>query len=442
MPLIITTPFQIIPTVSAWFHAFGSGSGETGYGATLDSTGNLYVGGTSYFAGQTFGNQDSFLTKFNSDGVNQFGRLFGGSGQDEGYSLAVDSSDNMYLVGDTRSSGAGNDDLFLAKYNSSGVIQWQRTLGTGASDESHGVAIDSSSNIYIGGRFNGNDLVLAKYNSSGTIQWQRVLTGAGAEQGGPLAIDSLDNVYIMGHTTTIGAGGFDLFLAKYNSSGVIQWQRTLGGVSNDEWSNDGEGGLAVDSNNDVYITGRTESTGAGGADCIIAKYNSSGVIQWQRTLGSAQHEDGYGLTTDASNNVYVVGKTSVTTGAGSFDMLVAKYNSSGVIQWQRAIGGTSSDRATSVLHNGSGVLYVVGYSSSIGTGNHTFIAKIPDDGTLTGTYSVNGNNITYQSISLTDQSSSLTDAVATLSEAAGSLTNATSSLSDKSITFTEYHTDF
>jgi uncharacterized delta-60 repeat protein len=356
----------------------------------------------------------------------------GGGSSDLGNGIAVDSSGNVYVIGSTASQGAGGNDSLLAKYDNSGVIQWQRSLGGAGTDIGNGIAVDASGNIYIVGNTasqgaGGEDVLIAKYDTSGTIQWQRSLGGASTERGQGIAVDASGNVYVTGTTNSQGAGGFDLLIAKYNTSGVIQWQRSLGGSAS-EFGN----GIAVDSSGNVYVVGRTASQGAGGDDLLLAKYNTSGVIQWQRSLGGAGTDDGFGIAVDSSGNVYVTGQTA-SQGAGGADVLIAKYDTSGTIQWQRSLGGSASDTSAGIAVDSSGNVYVTGLTASQGAGgNDALIAKLPNDGSLTGTY----GNFVYAATTLTDAARTLTDSARTLTDAARTLTDAARTLTDAASTLT------
>ena len=153
--------------------------------------------------------------------------------------VAVDSSGNVYAAGYTLGaldgSNAGSNDLFVVKYNSSGTKQWTKQLGTSYKDNATGVAVDSSGNVYAAGytmgaldgntNAGGDDLFVVKYNSSGTKQWTQQLGSGGRALG--VAVDSSGNVYAAGYTYgdlngNTSAGGSDIFVVKYNSSGVKQ----------------------------------------------------------------------------------------------------------------------------------------------------------------------------------------------------------------------------
>ena len=152
----------------------------------------------------------------------------GGANNDYGYGIAVDSSGNCYVTGYTASAGAGNNDVLITKYNTSGTIQWQRTLGGTGADYGYGIAVDSSGNCYVAGLTNSagagsTDVLITKYNTSGTIQWQRILGGSGTDISYGIAVDSSGNCYVTGYTDSAGAGAQDVLITKYDTSGTIQW---------------------------------------------------------------------------------------------------------------------------------------------------------------------------------------------------------------------------
>jgi uncharacterized delta-60 repeat protein len=422
--------------VTYWISTLGGAGSDLGRGLAIDSAYNFYALGNTGSTGA--GINDFLLAKHDSSGTIQWQRVLGGAGTETASSVAIDSTGNVYVLGSTNSTGAGNSDFLLAKYNSVGTIQWQRILG-GASDENgNSIAIDSSDNVYVFGLTSSagagfTNFLLAKYNSSGTIQWQRILGSTGDEQGLGVAIDSTGNVYVIGMTSSAGAGSIDFLLAKYDPSGTIQWQRVLGGAGVD-WGQS----VAIDSSNNVYVLGYTNSTGAGSNDFLLAKYNSSGTIQWQRVLGGAGSDVGRGVSIDSSDNVYVIGQTA-STGAGSNDFLIAKYNSAGTIQWQRVLGGAGSDVAFSIAIDSSDNVCVIGQTASTGAGSNDFLlAKLTNDGSLTGTYVLNGSNIIYAASSLTAATSTLTAATSSLTAGTSSLTSATSTLTNASASLTSY----
>jgi hypothetical protein len=302
-------------------------------------------------------------------------------------------------------TSAGSGDLFVVKYNSSGTKQWTKQLGTSVDDQARGVATDSSGNVYVTGYTQGGldgntnaglwDLFVVKYNSSGTKQWTKQLGTSNSESSNGVATDSSGNVYVTGWTSggldgNTSAGDWDLFVVKYSSNGTKQWTKQLGTSSRD-WAY----GVATDSSGNVYVTGYTSgsldgNTSAGVEDLFVVKYNSSGTKQWTKQLGTSSRDEARGVATDSSGNVYVTGWTSGgldgNTSAGSSDLFVVKYNSSGTKQWTKQLGSSSADEASGVATDSSGNVYVSGHTyggldGNTSAGNYdVFVVKYNSDG--------------------------------------------------------------
>jgi len=409
----------------------GAGPYDYGKGIAVDSNKNVYIAG--YTASQGPGADNSLIAKYNSSGVIQWQKVLGFSSKTvDGYAVAVDSSSNVYVVGGTTVDSAGG--IFIAKYDTSGALQWQRTLTSIYYDDGLSVAVDSSGNVYLTGLTStgpaGNtaNIAIAKYNTSGTIQWQRTLGATSVlDSGRGISVDSTGNVYICGVSNVMGGGSFQI--AKYDTNGNIQWQRNFG----DGGSNGVIGyAIAVDSSGNAYVCGDSFSVNASG-DIQIAKYNTSGTLQWQNRLTYAGISAGRGISVDSTGNVYVCGYSN--TGGVSMDFQIAKYNTSGTIQWQRYLGGSGVDSGAAISVDSSGDVYVCGYSNASGRDKIMF-AKLPSDGSKTGTYTVGGYSYTYASSSLTSSASALASSTATLTDASGTLTDAASSLTTATTTLT------
>ena len=320
------------------------------------------------------GNKNIFVLKLNTSGVFQWVKTYGGTLTDIGYGIAVDSSSNVHITGSFRgtvdfgggdiTSAASSSDIFVLKLNSSGVFQWVKTYGGTLNDFGYDIALDSSGNTYITGTFLGTvdfgggnitaavliDAFVIKTSSSGVFQWVKTYGGSASEFGYRIAVDSSDNVYITGHFTgTLDFGGGnvtsvgneDIFVLKLNSSGVFQWVKTYGDTSADFGY-----GIAVDSSSNVYITGYFVGTvdfgggnvtSVGNQDIFVLKLNSSGEFQWINNYGDTLSDWGYGIAVDSSSNVYITGYFIGTvdfgggdiTSAGAGDIVVLKTNSSG-----------------------------------------------------------------------------------------------------------------
>jgi uncharacterized delta-60 repeat protein len=342
-----------------WSETWGAGR-EEGYGAATDASGNAYMAGQIYNFG--LDNWDVFLAKYDSSGNQQWNRTMEGADYDYGYGAATDPSGNIYVAGYTSSFGEGSSDALLLKYDSAGNYQWNRTWGGTNIDEGYGVAADPAGNVYIAGKTNSVDAFIAKYDTDGNQLWNRTWGGIWDDQARGVATDSSGNVYITGQGNSFGIGGtYDAFIVKYNSSGDQQWNRTWGGTEAD-----GARSIATDTSGNIYMAGYTSSFGAEGWDVLLVKYNSSGDQQWNATWGGSGYEQANGAAADPSGNVYVGGYT-YSFGAGDLDAFLVKYDSSGNQLWNTTWGGASYDSGYGVTTDSAGNVYMAGYAGSFGS---------------------------------------------------------------------------
>ncbi len=288
------------------YSTYLGGSGfEIGEDLVVDSSGNAYITGPTQSTNfptvnslQAYsGEGDTFITKFNSSGgALSFSTYFGGSSNDNGEGIAVDTTGNVYVTGSTGSTdfpvvnplqpnSGGGSEGFVIKLNPSGSSTIFATyLGGSNLDAGREIAADSAGNAYVTGNTRsadfpvvnplqpilaGNsDAFVAKLNPSGSgFIYSTFLGGGGDEAGFGIAIDGSSNVYIGGFTQSANfpvmnaiqnsyGGNEDAFVIKLNSTGsTLDYSTYLGGSNQDTSS-----GIAVDAGNNVYITGDTLST--------------------------------------------------------------------------------------------------------------------------------------------------------------------------------------
>jgi hypothetical protein len=412
----------VIDPVMTW-NTFLGGSGSIDYGLAIavDSSGNVYVTGDSTATWQgssspvrafTASTSDAFAAKLNSSGVLQWNTFLGGSGSDNGQAIAVDGNGNVYVAGTSDQTwgspvrayyGSGTD-AFAAKLTSSGTLTWNTFLGGSGTDNGYAIAVDGSGNVYVAGdstatwqdtplpvrAFTSNgtnrDSFAAKLDSSGNLTWNTFQGSNGTDSGQAITLDGSGNVYVAGYSsTTWGApvraytSGYDAFAAKLNSSsGVLAWNTFLGGSGNDYGY-----GIAVDGSGNVYVAGYSDATwgtpirpftvNGTNTDALAAKLNSSGALTWNTFLGGIGTDFGYGIAVDGSGNVYVAGYSSATWGAPmrpftvngtNTDALAAKLDSGGNLTWNTFLGGSGADFGYGIALDGSGNVYVAGCGNS------------------------------------------------------------------------------
>jgi CSLREA domain-containing protein len=419
-------PLFIDPTLT-WNTFFGGSGDDFGEGLAVDGSGNVYVAGEStatwgspvraYSGGAAY---DAFAAKLDSSGNLLWNTFLGGTGGDFGHALAVDGSGNVYVIGESsvawgspvQAFGGGFIDAFAAKLDSSGNLIWNTFLGGSGTDGGNGIAVDGNGNVYVAGYSNATwgspvralsgigDVFAAKLDSSGNLTWNTFLGGSGDDGGNGIAVDGNGNVYVTGYSTaTWGSpvraytSGIDGFAAKMDSSGSLLWNTFLGGSGGDFGK-----GIAMDGSGNVYVAGYSDATwgspvGAysSGNDGSVAKLDSSGNLLWNTFLGGSGSDFGNRIAVDGSGNAYVTGNSNATWDlpvrayTSGFDAFAAKLNSSGTLTWNTFLGGTGSDdESGAVAVDGSGNVYVTGYSnatwgSPVGAyngGYDAFVAKL------------------------------------------------------------------
>jgi len=281
------------------------------------------------------------------------------------------------------------------------VIDWIKQFGSPNQDYAHCIATDYGGNIYLTGvtegavaagpNAGGFDAWIAKYNPEGDQLWIKQLGSAGEDYSADLATDGKGNVYLTGSTSGAlegrSAGGFDIWVAKYDLEGNQQWIQQFGSVERE-----GATAIATDSQGNVYLTGWTAGvlagSSSGGDDIWIAKYDSKGNQQWIKQLGSADEDHTAGIATDGQGNVYLAGWTAgmlAEDSTGEDDIWLAKYDLEGNQLWISQFGSPTRDRSTAIATDGQGNVYLTGWTAGALAGHSagetdTWIAKYDAEG--------------------------------------------------------------
>lgn len=390
---------------------------DYGYSIGLDSEGNIYVAGNS----SNGTNTDMIVWKYNSDGIPDSGfgtngivvsqGAAGGDGGDGGSSITFDSDDNIYVTG---SSYNGTDtDMVVWKYNSSGVLDTSfsgdgivsnnnAAGGAAGTDSGAGIVLDSAGYICVTGRsYNGSNFDMAtwKYSTGGLLYSDFNLSGnmspgssgivisdnaaggwLGDDQGNAIASDSNGNIYVAGQSKN--EGYFDMVIWKYKSNGALDTNFGVDGivVHNNAAGGDGNDygyALALDSDGNIYVTGRSHN--GYNFDTVIWKYNSSGSLDTSfdndGLLVYPSGGAGEAIAVDSEGNIYVSGIIWYGTNA---DMIIWKYKSNG-------LPDTAFGNNGIVTHNNAaggieGHIYDFGFSIALDSADQIYVAGYGDSG--------------------------------------------------------------
>ena len=412
------------------------------------STNSSGEGGGSSGGGQgrSGGSSSGFLVTFGLSGFDT-----------DAAGVAIDSSDNIYITGTSQgtnlfgknATSGTTDDIFVAKLNSSGVVQWVYTAGGTGRDRGRKIALDSSGNVYVVGYYmstvdfgggnvtsNGSwDAFILKLNSSGTFQWVKSYGGStGNDLGRDVVVDSNDNVIMLGtFRGTVnfdsGDGGgvvnytsndYDVFLIRLNSSGI--WQSV--------WRTENSGSadaraLAIDSNNITYLTGSFSGTVKFGDDTYTAANSNDlfihkidtytlGALQPTYTSNIDTTQKAKGISVDSSGNIYATGtfQNTVNFGGGNIttsgkDIYLLKLNSSLAFQWVKRFatddGEVGQAFGTAIAIDDDGNVYSVGQIGGnynlggqavvSGSNNDAYIVKYDSSGTFQWSKTFGGGSV-------------------------------------------------
>lgn len=431
---------HFIAVTGSWGHDSAPYDGNS---MAVDSNGSIYFPG--YYredTGYPWLPNSGWIGQYSDSGVLRWQRAIGGSdatvwgGGNELMNDCCLSSDEQYLY------VVGYHDVntgLIYKYDTSGNIQWKKQFSDSNTNQIHGCVTDSSGNLYVAGRHQNTGAsvykgFIAKFNSSGAVQWQKIFGSSSRVNFRHLAIDSSNNIYVTG---SIDSGPADNLVVKFNSSGSITWQRRLTRGSSNYWES--SGAIAVDLSGNVYITGFSNHDSSTDDQPFLLKLDSDGIFQWARSMGNYAYNDrSETVTCDSEGYVYWGGIENPGTGSSDNNAVIIKFNSSGSEQWKRKLSVSNKNTycysVKTDLRNDfvcSGNCWVDG---GYGTTDQ-WIARFPGDGTKTGTYTLNGDSWVYASSSITVATSngwSVTNPAKSLSNISYSVSD--SSQSDASYT--------
>ncbi len=366
-----------------WFTFLGGASADHGGDIAVRGS-DVFVVGTSYAAWGTSPTRaytalnDAFVAKLNAaNGALQWHAFLGGAGDDYGNGIALDTSGNVYLAGTSSATWGATipriftalHDAFAAKLNANGALQWTTFLGGAGIDEGADIATDGNANVYVVGASDdtwgtsplraytaGWDAFAAELNSDGALQWHTFLGDVGQDRGYAIVADAGgDNIYAAGGSTaTWGApqraysAWWDGFAVKLNGSGALQWNTFLGST----WS-DTSNGIVLDGSGNVFVAGAGDAewgapVGAysSGYDVYAVKLDpSSGALQMLSFAGGWGDDFGGGIALDPSGNILLAGVNDVVWGepvqsyGDAPNAFALKLNAEGELQWNTFLGG-------------------------------------------------------------------------------------------------------
>jgi hypothetical protein len=321
--------------------------------------------------------------------------VLGGSGNEVLYSVEQTADGGYITVGNTSSNDGdvsgnnGDVDCWVVKLNSIGVIQWQKCLGGLFYDAAFAVHQSPDGSYVMAGRSN-DDFWLVKLDAGGDLQWQQYLGGSSEDGAYCMQLTSDGGYIIAGYSYSNdgdvsghhgGDYSSDYWVVKLDSNHNIQWQKSFGG-------NELEYGRSVSQTTDggYIVGGQSQSVNNGDVtknngdvDFWVIKLTGNGDIQWQKSFGGSGEDILFSIKPTLNGGYIAAGRTTSNDGdvhghhGGIYDGWIIKLNTNGFIEWQKCLGGTSSDWLWSVMQTSDKGYVAAGKANSNNddvNGNH------------------------------------------------------------------------
>lgn len=362
------------------------------------------------------GGDDVFIAKYVNDKV-VWSKHIGSIGDVNCSGIAADKNHSLYIVGnyeDTLSLGSsflpseGSVDMYMAKFDSSGVIEWAKNQGNSFRDEINAIDVSEDGDFFVAGRisssnstaqwvdyvFDNSDTIrtkggmfYAKYKTNGSLVWAKMNGNNGTSASFPtdIVLDRAGNFaitgsfngsyeYFDGQQVKSYNTGFVMgtsFTAKFDTSGSFKWVNVISASGNagiaaskllySRIAVDSKGNIVkagVYGNCDLIIYGGVSVKEIGGDDIYIVKYDSTGQLSWIKRAGGGSWDGVADVAVDYNDDIYITGLFNTTGGAiiggdtlqynAREDAYVAKYDANGNGSWGRTIKGASNDRGTDI----------------------------------------------------------------------------------------------
>ena len=367
------------------------------------------------------GKYDLWVLKLSATGAIQWQKSFGGSGDEEGYQI-IQTKDKGYAMAAITFSPnlpgykGGGSDAWVLKLDSTGTVQWTKCFGGSGLDEATSIAQTKDGGYIVGGNSTSNDgdvtghhgvaspdtaakddMWVMKLDSAGALKWQ-ISVGGSKDDGSNAILQANDGGYMVvgnsqssnGDLAGKGNKGYnDWMVVKLTPAGALSWVKLYGGSAQDDAANaitkTKDGGYVIaggDGSTDGDVTGHhglpCTAAECVDNDCWVIKIDSVGNLKWEKSYGGLGNDNTFSVSTTKDGGYVLGAYTSsndgdVTGNHGLYDFWVAKLDSVGKLQWQKALGGSGNDQAFCMLQTTDGGYAIAGLSESIDgdvTGNH------------------------------------------------------------------------
>lgn len=310
--------------------------------------------------------------------------VYGGSGHDYARQIIATADSGYMVVGTTSGFGVLNTDLYAIKTDKNCNHEWSHIYGAAGIEWGYAVRQTFDQGYIFCGFSNQNpatgyDVYLVKVDSSGNLQWSKTLGDADWDFGYGIEISADSGFIIIGKTYSPSNGGSDMLILKTDSLGNQVWKKNFGGIQNETANT-----IYKTAGGEYLVLGETNSFGAGNSDFYLVKINEQGDSLWTKTYGTIAFDAGNSIDTTATGNYYLFGTSEGNAARPGKEFYIIKIDESGNMINAEFNGGLGEETGRYILQlpngdhvyggttnsNGLGgtALYMIGFSS-----NNTFL---------------------------------------------------------------------
>ncbi len=378
--LLAISTFALAQIDLEWEANFGGQASDEAYSAIQTPDGGYIIVGST--ASEGSGKLDGYIIKVNSRGNLDWSKTYGGKKDDAFYAITKINNDYA-LCGYSASKGAGKKDFWLMLIDGKGQKLWEHFYGGSKDEEAFDILRTFDNNLVLAGYTKskgagGRDFWIIEVNPNGigkkqgAVLWKRNVGGKGTDMATRVKQSKVDSfIYVLGHTTSYGAGGMDMYFTRLSPDRGSQRGKYFYGKSNFEHGND----FCFTDDGGYLLVGSTMSNSKGYFDAWIIKIQKEYYKVWEKSYGGSKDEELMSGFKDGDG--YVLGGFTQSYGEGKSDAWILKVNAKGKVLKEQTYGEEGDDKIARMIKTSDGGYLLVGKTNSKGEGKYdVWILKV------------------------------------------------------------------
>ncbi|KAB2951306.1 copper amine oxidase N-terminal domain-containing protein [Heliorestis acidaminivorans] len=360
-----------------WEDTYGERQEDRGYNVLRTRDGGYILVGETYtdyrYGGD--GDKDVYVVRTDAKGLEKWKRAHGGTAIDWG-TYIDETDDGAYIIVGTTYSKPSNDSrpdtkVYLLKINEKGQKVWDRAIGGTGDDQGAQVLQTEDGGFIIIGETKSmgstqGDVYLVKTNQDGQRQWEKNFGGKENDRGVAIRQSSDGTYILLGETFSFGAGGYDIYLIKTDQDGKSLWTRTFGDKG---W----ERAYNIEETDDggYIIVGKTSSQSNGSYDSYIIKTDPQGHKEWEVVYGQNGKDMAKHVRQTPDGGYLIAGWAEAAR--GNWDFYLLKLDNKGETKWSKKLSNAKFDESFAIQYDGQNGYLIAGtWAEHIGWNQHNY----------------------------------------------------------------------